>query len=200
MLDKCPTCERKFERLADYPIIYVTSFNRVEIPELIGSSFGALHPETKSKLSLNKPIPKAVRKLFQETGKSMISYDGVLYKRCDKPSSDGLVWYESSRDITEIIRGAISNPKIQESLLALDGFVGQEVLTKKLLALPGFNGKMKTGDYDDLSLSFCEAGQTENGLRICKINLNGGWDGGSISNASLDQQLAQMDYEGRIHK
>jgi hypothetical protein len=200
MINKCPTCERDFERLEHYPIIYIADFNRVEVPELIGDSFGDLHPETKSKQSMNEPLPKAVRKLFQETRKDALSYEGVLYQKMECLSHDGLVWYQSSRDITELVKGAVARPQIQETLSALEGYVGQEVLTRKLLALPAFRGGIKSGDYYDLSLSFYDAGQTESGLRICRINLNGGWSGGSISCASLSQDLAEMNYEGRIHK
>lgn len=200
MTDKCLTCGREFEDLTDYPIIYITSLNRVEIPEFIGDSFGELHPATKSKKSIKEPVPKAVHKLFQETGEAMLSHKGVLYQRLDQPSHDGLVWYRSSRDITEAVKAAISNPQIKQSLLALERLVGREVLTKKLLALPGFRGGIKAGGYDDLSLSFVEAGKTQEGLRICTINLNGGWEGGSMSCASLSQDLAQMNYDGRVHK
>lgn len=201
-MDKCPTCDRQFERFEDYPIIYLAKFQKIEVPEFVGSSFSDLHPEKKSKRSGNQPIPKEVFKLFQGSGKKIISYSGRIYERLDEDElhSEGMTWYQSAQDITEIVKRAIALPEVQDSLSALESLVGKEVLTKTILALPAFSKKLRIEDCDDISLACYGCGEVENELRVAKISLDGAWNGGSISSAGISQDLAQIYYEGRIRK
>ena len=198
-MDKCPTCDRQFERFEDYPLIYLVKFQKIEVPELIGGSSSELHPEKKSRQLSNQPIPKKVLKLFQESGKNVISYDGKVYEKLEQ-HSEGTTWYKSSQDITGIVKRAIVLPEIQGSLSALESFVGKEILTKSILALPAFSRRLRIEDYDDISLLCYGYDEPENGLRVAKINLNGAWSGGSISGAGISQDLAQISYEGRIKR
>jgi len=195
-MEGCPVCSRAFERLEDFPLAYITKFERSEIPELIGSLLKRFHPERKSKMVGNQPLPKNVLRLFQESGKYTLSYEGRVYRKTDH--HHGTQWYESADDVTSTVKKAIAKPEIQASLSALEKFVGKEIPTKDILDLPGFNKVISAGRYNDLSLCVSEIKQIENGLRECSVILTGGWTIGSIRVASINQELVQLGYEGRI--
>ena len=107
MAECCPTCERAFTSYKDYPILYIARFERIPVPELIGSNFGTIFSERKSRRSLNKPLPREVRKIFEKSGKDKISYEGTIYKKIGDMFQDGIVLYQSFQDVTELVKLAV---------------------------------------------------------------------------------------------
>ncbi len=200
-MDKCPSCDRSFEGLRDFPLVYISSFRRIVVPSLIGSSHCKLHPETKSAALGNLPIPGAVLELFRESGRKAISYEGMVYRRDNVKSSDGMTWYERSEDVTEIVREALKIPEITGTLSDIEKlFVGKESNTKNILSLSGFAGRFRVRDYADLQLAIYDTRARKEGLREANICLNGGWGGGSVSSASISVDLAELVYEGRVRR
>ena len=199
MAECCPTCERAFSSYNDYPILYIASFERIPVPELIGSNFGSIFSERKSRRSLNKPLPKEVRKIFEKSGKDKILYEGIIYSKISETFHDGMTHYQSSKDVTVLVKDIISSPKIQETLSSLEGFVGKEVLKNDLLKLPGFNRDICYEPLGDISLHIYDTNTFKDDFRICHVCLDGCWSGGSISSAGLFQDLAEISYEGRVN-
>jgi len=198
-MERCPACDRVFNKLGDFPIVYISSFSRLEIPEFIGGASHGVHPEREVQ-AVNRPIPEEVLKLFQESGKKAISHKGVLYTKLKELHSDGVMWYQSLDDVTGIVKNAIALPEVQDSLAALENSVGKEMPTKDILELPAFGRELKIGKYDDLRLSCYDESKAESGLRVAVIKLWGGLSGGSISVAEISQDLARLCYEGRARK
>ncbi|MBI4143702.1 hypothetical protein HY486_00445 [Candidatus Woesearchaeota archaeon] len=197
MICECPTCKRSFKRVEDYPKIYVSSFTRIELPELIGGGHRDFHPEKRVRACVNNPLPRAVLKLFKDTGKDQVSHEGILYEK-HKGRKQEMVWYESSKDITQAVRNIVSSPPIKASLLALEGFVSKEVAITDIMNLPGVTRRVSTEGYDDLGLLFQPMIWKEDCLESCRVVLCGGWSHSRISHASLSQTLAHMAYEGRL--
>ena len=104
--------------------------------------------------------------------------------------------YESSEDVTDIVRKAAQCRRVQNTLTALESFSGKEVLTEDLLALPGFE-EFTVGKYKDVSLSIYEE-ERYDGRRVCRVNLNAGWGRGCMRVASISVDLAQIEYMGRV--
>ncbi len=190
-MEKCPHCERKFERLEDFPLIYIIGFERLEIPAIIRSSSSKSYIEKKLKEVGSEPMPREILELFQQSGKKIISHKGVVYEELEGKTKWGVKLYEVSKDITAIVKKAIEMPEIQETLNALESTVGEEWRTLDLLDLPGFK-KFKVGDYGNLFLSFSERNSEHNNLRICKVILE--------DMEVIYQDLAELSYEGRINK
>ena len=196
-MDECPTCARKFETLKDFPIIFIARFKKLKLPEIIGSHrHEALYTDKRLKNHYNVLLPKHILKLFQSPRKDIISHDGIVYRKLSYFPPDEATHYESSEDVTDIVKKAAQRRKIQNTLDALESFRGKEVPTKNLLALPGFK-KFTIGKYKDASLSVYEEGR-HNGMRVCRVNLNAGWGRGCLRVASISVDLAQIEYEGRV--
>ncbi len=196
-MDRCPACARKFETLKDFPIIFIARFKKLKLPQIIGSHrHETLYTEKALKDHYNVLLPKHILKLFQSSRKDIISRDGIVYRKLSCFPHDEVTHYESSEDVTDIVKKAAQRRKIRNTLDALESFRGKEVLTKDLLALPGFE-KFTVGKYKDVSLSIYEEGRHD-GMRVCRVNLNAGWGRGCLRIASISVDLAQIEYKGRV--
>ncbi|MBI4153731.1 hypothetical protein HY501_00180, partial [Candidatus Woesearchaeota archaeon] len=67
MADQCPACEREFRCLEDYPLIYIATFNKGDIPAEL--EFPFLDPTTfvePSSKFCNEKVPAKVLGLFKK--------------------------------------------------------------------------------------------------------------------------------------
>ena len=106
-LGSCPCCERKFKRHLDYPLLFIKSFERLEIPEIVSDPehewwyFFKLD-EGSGKINYNKilgyyggisnkeisPLPKEVKDYLQSNDK--ITFQGKTYEKIElRESSQG---------------------------------------------------------------------------------------------------------------
>ncbi|MEA3343700.1 MAG: hypothetical protein U9Q92_06035 [archaeon] len=197
-MDKCPACARKFETLKDFPIVFIARFKKLKLPEIIGSQrHEALYTEKRLKNHYNVLLPKHILKLFQNSRKDVISHEGIAYRKLSCFPPDEATRYESSEDVTDIVKKAAQSRRVQNTLTALESFRGKEVLTKNLLALPGFK-KFTIGKYKDVSLSLFEE-ERQNSMRVCRLYLSAGWGRGHLRVASISVDLAQIEYVGRVN-
>jgi hypothetical protein len=60
MTDRCPTCERNFNYLEDYPLIYVAKFKRVEVPAKV------IMPDHTWEVFVGPKLPAGNKKVPQE--------------------------------------------------------------------------------------------------------------------------------------
>lgn len=126
-MKNCPSCEREFKGIGDFPRIYVAGFRRLEFPSgLIYTDFGDNYKE--------KELPKEVLKLFKETEENIIAHEGFVWKREDSPWEDekGKIEYSRYDDLTSKTREIYESPRLQEYLNRLEGFVGIEVPTREV--------------------------------------------------------------------
>jgi len=220
MEHKCPTCDREFEELKNFPLIYIDSFERIKLPEYIRSNSGVQFiPEKVSKRNFifwkkqidNPSIPSEVLRAFREEGKDVVSYNGNIYEISSifhlRPKMNH---YEVSEDLIKVVKEAIQQKQVQEPLSFLETSIKQEIDTRTLVAKISPERRFALGDgnkwnmiiekYNDLSLSLDDCEAEKEGIRTCVINLIGGWGSGSIRFPSFRQSLAQFNYEGRLKK
>ena len=196
-MDRCPACARKFESLKDYPVIFIARFKKLKLPEIIGSRrHETLYTEKALKDHYNVLLPKHILKLFQSSRKDIVSHEGVVYTKLSCFPPDEVTRYNSSDDVTDIVKKAAQRRRIRDTLDALESFSGKEVLTEDLLALPGFE-KFTVGKYQDVSLSIYDEECCDD-MRVCRVNLNACWGRGCMRVASISVDLAQIEYMGRV--
>jgi len=174
MSDKCPTCERDFQGLQDYPLIYVAEFERVKLPTDLVLPF---YEEI-----IDRP-PQEVLDHFRQN-KDQKSY-----------VCNGWEWsLENEWDTGSYRRGQqnqlpIVIAKLNPYLDTLDSLVGKEVEKSQLL--PNFERdgyfryafKIPETAY---LLTFEEQGRTLAGLRITELQLKGeGPHMGGIGGATI---------------
>lgn len=110
-MDKCPTCEREFERLGDYPLVEIIRLHQVEQPEFFYVGHGKTLAEEKDayeeiivpkspnllerlfglegrlkkgkrlKGLVDGVVSEEVLDLFKETGKTLVAYKGKVYRK-----------------------------------------------------------------------------------------------------------------------
>ncbi|RLG13063.1 MAG: hypothetical protein DRN71_05485 [Candidatus Nanohalarchaeota archaeon] len=195
-MDRCPTCARKFNTLKDFPIIFIARFKKLKLPEIIGSHrHEAIYTEKPLKNHYNVLLPKYILELFQSSRKDIILHKGIVYGKV--PCFDEVTRYESSEDVTDIVKKAAQCRRVQNTLTALENFKEKEVFTEDLLALRGFE-KFTIGKYKDVSLSIYEEERYDD-MRVCRVNLNAGWGRGCMRVASISVDLAQIEYIGRVN-
>ncbi len=199
-MESCPACERKFEELEDYPVVYIERFSEKELPELI-TSFPISHYKKRTifgRRKITPPIPKRVIELFDE-GMKQVVYQGMVYNRRYRGpipflEDEGSIVYTSSKDVTNLVKEALNSSRIKDSLSKLESLVGREIRTSELSGL--FKFSIGVGDYDVSLLLLQHPAEKEenvnNGSRKCQICL-GEWK----FNTPI-VPVAEFFYKGKI--
>ena len=193
MTHTCPTCDRALKKVDDYPLIVISNFERLAIPEIIPH---ALPKDTYWDQGVDKEIlPEPIKNLFAASGKDTIVHEGMVYqKRCFPPE---MHYYECSHDVTAVFHEVFDSSLVQDQLKALEQLVGKEITRKELLSFPGFNQYFSQGDYSDFRLWWGHPIQ-EGDFSKCNIALIGMRSGGTISVLGLHQDVAQLTYQGKL--
>jgi len=89
-MERCPTCEREFKGIQDFPLVYVAKFERLEIPPDVKfpdvDSGCYVGPESDA--TDNKRPPKQVVEFFENNGQAKeCEYDGWVW-RLDERNSE----------------------------------------------------------------------------------------------------------------
>lgn len=190
-MEKCPTCERKFERLQDYPSVYVISFERLQIPEFIRQN------EPPAQRLTSWHVPRQVRKKFRDNSEtSEIHWEGKLYSKSPREKR---VYYVSS-DVASTIRKILAFPIVERTLQELEALVGKEMRTKEFEDSFGFrNVADRIGNYPDIRIAFSSK-QQNNSQGIARFYVSDAWLGGSMTSPNIMADIAQLSYEGRTHQ
>ena len=195
-LVKCPCCLRAFQSIEDYPIVEIVSFSRTEVPKYVGATHCDRYVDRReAKAFGDDPLPRDVEVLFRKTKRKWVVNQGKLYSRLTRMGKTAQA-YEGSEDLTGIFKESLALPEIQSTLSALEGLVGKKIPTGKLFSLPGFQGKLKVQDWNDICLEIND--REFRGARNADVYLAGGGVGGYMSSAALWQELAKIKYIGRI--
>ena len=192
-MDKCPTCERNFKHINNYPLVYIKSFERLELPELIAGGIGEIYTETKTEGSGNKPLPEEVLELFQQTGKDRVVHEGNVYTKL------GNKRYDCEIDVTDMVKEIISREEVQTALSTLESLVGQELEPKQVLKHPECE-ELVYDEHHSFKLSFME-GEKSDGYRTSKVGVSGGQilvHGRTLY--SISQRIAVIKYEGSLRE
>jgi len=199
MVDQCPTCEREFQRLDDYPLIYVASFDRMEIPADLKFPFynRVVFVGPNSEASNERP-PEAVLDFFKGNKKAEeFEYEGWKWTKRGKWDTGS--YNRQNLDQRKIIIASL-NPYLDD----LEGLVGKEVPRAELLPqFPRdgyFSYSFKIPDTA-YQLMFDEQGKTPAGLRITELRLMGeGPNFGSAGGPTIQSlaQVGKLGYEGRV--
>lgn len=222
-MKQCPYCDKKFEKLRDFPLIKIIKFERLKLPEIIGH-FGMMTfydekkvlPHERLELFLS-PLPEEALKSFEESGRDIVLYEKMVFKKTGEQTKNGTILYEGGKDITEIVNKTTETSQVQETFKALENLVGKEIEPKQLLSLPAFT-QFEVGKYKDFSLllrNSSKKDELKNDLRINTLSLVGDWDGMHISDPisgedlgnysryafpKISCNLAELYFEGRLRR
>ena len=201
MTDKCPTCEREFQNLDDYPLIYVASFNRGSIPADLKFPFYDwtifVGPNSKN---CNERPPSEILDFFKNNnGAKEFKYNG--WKWTLKGEWEDGHYHRENPDQREIIVVRL-NPYLD----SLDGLVGREVPKAELLPQFQRDGRFRHAfNIPDTAYQFMfnEQGKTPTGLRVTELQLMGeGVNLGSAGGPTIQSlaKVGHLEYEGRVRK
>jgi len=199
MVDKCPSCEREFKYLEDYPLIYVASFERGSIPSDLefSSKDYTVFAGPISELCNDRP-PAGVLKFFKDNVQAK-EFKYNHWKWTLDGEWDNGRYRREIPDQREIIVAGL-NPYLD----SLDGLVGREVPTSELLPQfprePSFNHAFCIPDTTYLLL-FHEGGRTPAGLRVAALQLiDSHLDGSVLPEIHILAKVGHLEYEGRVRK
>jgi hypothetical protein len=225
-MEKCPYCERKFEWIKDFPVIYINQFQKLEVPETLKISRGYPLPDKVYKnlfLDLvrrvvdNPKIPKEVLRELRKSrapevkvkhGNSIYSIEhslkGYFFDCVPREHPKSAIPISVMDIISNKAIELLKSPDVQKTLSQLEAMVGKEVRTKEIFSLQGFDEKrIKYAGLNDIQFMFRGEEILENGLRKLKLGLAAEVDeydchlGGSP--IGIYQNLAEIIYEGRIN-
>jgi hypothetical protein len=167
--------EKRFEKLEDFNLVYLIKFEQLRFQDLIQ---GAFLKKFDSKVTVktlfgkkiidNPEIPEKVIQSFN-FGEEMVLDESIIYKRAF--NSDGEVYYDSYMDATELVNSVMDLPVLKYTLKTISSLLGKSVMSKDLLALPGFI-TIDNVTYGSISLGLEELSEKGNKVRTCKIVLN----------------------------
>lgn len=221
-MDECPTCERKFEKIEDFPLIHINSISILEpekVPESIPSWYDEDLLEKKTKGWKREIVPAKVLAYFKENSDKdeLIHSDGFIYKRPfedtkeykerqgnEAPKPIPPKFWKRSRNYSVIIKKIITeNSRLTNYFKSLEQLVGKEVQRAQIFP------KFKKDEYfrytfeipgTDYNLGFSE-NKASKGIRKAKLIImsqgpNLGSGGGPTLSGLLT--VGKIEYEGRI--
>ena len=213
MEHKCPTCERTFEGISDYPLVYVAKFERLNIPSgvVLPDHSPEIYVGPNSKCGNERP-PQEVLDFFKGHKRAEnFEHEGYTWHR--QGNWDSGSYYRSRKDANEFIVAQLA-PYFD----TLEGLVGKEVPRTEVLP-----------KFGDVRYGHCRIPDTSYDLNLQE--LDGGWgrqmleqeklqvpdlkttqptrklafvitqsDGGSISVVHFLATVGGLAYEGRVRK
>lgn len=209
-IESCPSCDRPFQSIKDFPKVYLANVAREATPEdtrfpLSFRSAGVfVDPEKKRQGMGNRSVPVAVMELFAghpETKRDVVDYHGWQWTRNfsgyidtrTSPFTDHRTYsYDlSNNDQTGLIKNIVLL-RLNKYLGRLEEQVGQEV-PRDILTPPhllgGYRAEFNWG-----------LGEVDEATGLNRVNLSVNYHtGGSIYTAKPIVQVATIDYEGRLN-
>lgn len=208
-LESCPSCDRAFKSVEDYPKIYLASVVREEIPEYTRFPLGPyrfsifVDPKEQPEMS-NSAVPAAVMELFAGKPRSeedRVEYHGWQWIRNvmgfinteTTPYTDHRTYsYQLyNNDSIGLIRNVVLY-RLNRYLGRLEEQVGQEV-PQGVLMPPNLLGGYRAEFNFDL-------GEVDEATGLNSINLSVNYHaGGTFYEIKPIVQVATIDYEGRLN-
>ncbi len=188
-MEKCSCCDRKFERLEDFPLISVHKFERLDISGIVESNNSQFYFGRGS-------IPGEVLRSLDDSDKKVVSHEGLVYRESFYDLILLAKGYRVSRDLTEVVKEAVNIGKVQRYLRFVEDLTEKSIRTDYLNEIRK-SVRLEVGDYNDISLSFNEDKNIKNDMRKFRIELIGG--AGSVWGYDINCGLADVSYQGKIY-
>lgn len=224
MVYQCPTCDRRFEEIRDFPLVYVIGVSIIkpdEIPKAISQWYEEDLLEKRKRGWNREIVPADVLTYFNThpDEDELVHSDNFIYKRpledtkefrkiCGDrtpPSSHPKFWRRSHNYAPTIRKLMEENQSVKQYFEALEQVVGQEIPTSRLLPNWEHDGYFRVyqiPNADGLALNLNESGKRTNGHRVSEINLfDKGPNMGSAGGPTLSKilQVGHIKYAGRVH-
>ena len=196
----CPSCERPFEGVRDFPVVLISTVKRIEVPDILMG-----HPASDTFYDNDKggrkQIPPEVKALFRRQVKK-VRHDGLVYIKNKELRWRDPQTYSTYYDVTDAVHEAVQHPQVTSSLAALEARVNQDTDVRSLYQLSGFT-PFKAGSYEDWVLDLGKYGSLlkpdrEQGQRVCRVSLLAGRSGGSWISYEISQPVAEFLYTGKL--
>jgi len=197
-MEDCPSCQRKFKKVEEYPLLYLSEFNKLDITEKIFDESGKFYSLASSR---PKGFPKEVVRHFKHSDEEMY-FEGHTYRK----NESGDVITSSGLDITEKVIQASNTIESQNRLKELENLMGKVVSTSEFLGRDNF-AVIPYSFGKDVNFEFGENidvvifPQTRDLMESKKIGVSLGIIG---RRGEYDQyrmylaKLAEISYEGRV--
>lgn len=221
MMSTCPCCERESNSFAEFPKAFIISLERLPLPDPIEGwrqDQNVIHMDTlPSAVAVQFAVPNThtiidkgiiYSKSFKRTEivKSLIGYIAKSFHVASRTRE--VKYYHSAYDCTDFARKLASLPVIQDTLETLKEYVGAEVATRGILALPAFHGKGEglsttiMNNAPEISLTLYEqhTQQRHVSIDLCGwMHVCGSDKRHPGYSTSFHVPLAEMVYEGRFN-
>lgn len=200
MTENCPVCARRFEKLEDFPIIYLRNIKRQEIPSDLVFPYRdfEIYVDQESR-NVNEKVPKEVEEFFRKNREAKeFEYEGWIWEISKFGTNNN--YYRSQKNQRSIIVKHLNN-----YLNVIEKLVGKEIPAAHFL--PQFN----RDSYFDFAYSIPETGyqimfsekEKRGEIRNTELIIMGeGPNLGSAGGPTLEDLsiIAEIEYEGRLLK
>ncbi len=198
-MEHCPSCEREFRGIFDFPAVYLVKF-AVNV-DLKAVSYRPFFEQTiftdPSLLIGHKQAPQAVVELCK-TAEGRCAYDGWQWQRRQVPLQNGnsALIYERFKDVRVDLED-----KLKPYFSRLERAVGTEVQRSDLL--PPFEGSPASGFHipaTEYEFSFHADKNVTGVQRRATIDLFDTKPTGGLMSVHRVVPLAYLEYEGRLKR
>ena len=165
--------DKTYEKLQDFNLVYLAKFEKIATPDKILGSLIKRFPakvEVRNflfgkKLIDNPEVPSEAIIAFN-SGADSLRIEDIVYTRVVE--SDGNVYFDSYKDLSENFNYFINSPEINNTIKEITRLLGKSIMSKDLLSLPGFK-IIESNVYGDASLSLNETSDTNEKVRTCNV-------------------------------
>ncbi len=223
MIDTCPSCDRRFEGIVDFPLVklvHVSVLNTTDVPAMLSHWYQDDLLEKEIRGWNRELVPTEVLAYFSTHPdiEEMAHSDGFVYGRPYEerkklrglfgttPSSTPQFWNRSLNYTPLVKRLLEDDTPVRAYFQALGHLVGQEVSpVSRVMPAWDYNPHFHVYEFPSeqrFSLSFDESPERVDGHRVSEINLRGpGPNRGRAGGTSLSTilKLGSIRYEGRVH-
>lgn len=158
-MDTCPSCERKFEKITDFPTVFIKQFKMFDF------SNGSIHG-FPSVSYVNKKLSWSLRRGYRRGEIPRVLPQGLFEQLEDKPRFDsvsheglfyikvgpmhdapGINHYYAYPDMTDVAKKALASDTLKIELTKLEQLVGKTVRTSELTPFADGFGRYLLDEY-----------------------------------------------------
>ena len=221
-MDNCPACERRFEGINDFPIVYITSVSIIkpqDVPKAVPNWYHEDMLEKETEGWNRKIVPSQVLNFFKRSpDKDELVHSEFVYTRPweDQKENRGLpakalnrpkFWHTSFNFAPFIKKLMTENTSVKQYFSTLDELVGHEVQTLRVIPSWQYYSHHQVYTIPDsgagLMLQLSESKEKPSDNRVTELHIhcqgpNAGRAGGASTHELL--KIGEIQYEGRIRK
>ena len=226
-MDNCPTCERKFDKISDFPLVYIAGVSFLkpdEVPQGIPNWRTEELLEKKIEKWNRELVPSEVLSYFKDNPDSdeLIHTDGFIYNRpyedtkgfidelrgheqeLPKSPINPKFWRKSRNDAQIVKKLLEENKSVKHYFEALEQMVGRKIRPAEIMPTwnPNANWKIYPIPNAEGILAFNDAKERTNKHRVTEIELLSKEDTGLHRFEQTFPKILSIgyiEYEGRVH-